>query len=86
MSLVMKAGKVDISGVRVRRFIDAIVEAAIFDAEQGIGEYDPRNSGQQLLTRLNLSTYRSKPRNGDGKYARSLYTAARWLYQTEKDD
>lgn len=67
----------------VERFIKAVVDAAIMDAQHGIAEYDPRNSGKRLIGRLNLSSYRISPRNGDSKYARSLYTAARWLYDTE---
>lgn len=70
---------------RTRSFISAIVEAAIYDVEQGIPEYDKRNSGERLLSRLDLARFRTSPRNGDGKYARSLYTAAHWLYRTERE-
>lgn len=62
-----------------------VVEAAIYDVEQDIPEYDKRNSGERLLSRLDLARFRTNPRNGDAKYARSLYTAAYWLYRTEKD-
>lgn len=69
----------------VKRFIDAIVDAAVFDAEEGVPVYDPRNSGERLIGRLNLPAFRVSPRRGDAKHARSLYTIARWLYDTEKD-
>jgi hypothetical protein len=69
---------------RIKRFITAVVDAAIFDHHAGVAEYDPRNSGERLIGRLDLSAYRRQPRSGDSKYARSLYTVARWLYQTEK--
>lgn len=69
---------------QVRRFISAVVEAAFFDASEGVAEYDPRNSGERLIGRLNLAQHRISPRNGDAKYARSIYTAARWLYKTEE--
>lgn len=72
---------------QVERFIRAVTNAAIEDAMNGVAEYDPRNSGERLIGRLffNLSSYRTTPRNGDPKYARSIYTAARWLYQTETE-
>jgi hypothetical protein len=68
---------------RVEKFIRAITDAAIEDHHNGVAEYDPRNSGERLIGRLNLSAHRISPRNGDAKYARSLYTAVRWLYTTE---
>lgn len=67
----------------VKYFISLITETAIYDFQNGIAERDPRNTGARLLTRLNLTAMRINPRNGDAKYARSIYTAAYWLYQTE---
>lgn len=68
---------------RVEKFVYAIIDAAASDAAEGVAEYSPRSTGDQLLIRLNLKRFRFHPRNGDGKYARSLYTAAYWLYKTE---
>lgn len=82
----MKDGQLQLAPIKVRRFIEAITAAAIDDAANGIAEYDPRNSGERLIGRLNLPIHRTYPRNGDAKYARSIYTAARWLYQTEKNN
>lgn len=67
----------------VEAFVRAVVTAAICDVDAGISEYADRNTGDRLIGRLDLQTHRSFPRNGDGKYARSLYTAAYWLYKTE---
>lgn len=70
----------------IRRFILAIADAAIFDAQQLIPVRNKKNTGEALVRRLNLKQYRSVPRIGDAKYARSLYTAAWWLYETGNED
>lgn len=68
---------------RVEQFILAVFDAAIADANDGVPEYDQHNTRERLPERLNLGRFRQSPRRGDGKYARSIYTAARWLYKTE---
>lgn len=68
----------------IRTFILAVVDAAITDAQEGVNERAPRNTASRLAERLNLDAYRTNPRNGDAKCARSIYTAARWLYDTEQ--
>lgn len=68
----------------VHKFIEAIVNAAVDDEHDGIAEYLPgRNRGKDLMTRLNLASYRVKSRNGDSIEARRIYMAARFLYRTE---
>jgi hypothetical protein len=68
-----------------RNFVLAICDAAITDAQEGIGEYNKRNTGEVLMERLNLRHFRASPRNGDSKYARSIYTAVRFLYETNQE-
>jgi len=68
----------------VRLFIMAVMDAAMFDAKSGVPERHPTNTGAKLIERLNLKRFRIEPRKGDYKYARSVYTAARWLYATEQ--
>ena len=71
----------------VERFIKAVVDAAIFDEQEGVSERNlERNSRKALMKRLNLSQYRIKSRYGDGPSARSVYTAARFLYRTETSE
>jgi hypothetical protein len=69
---------------RVKQFVLAVTDAAITDVQSGIPERHPTNTGDRLVDRLNLRAIRAEPRNGDAKYARSLYTAAYFLYETEK--
>lgn len=69
-----------------RKFMIAILGAAADDDRQGVPDRHKSNTGDRLRTRLNLDHHRSFPRCGDGKYARSIYTAARWLITTERDD
>lgn len=68
----------------IRTFILAVTDAAITDIQEGVSERAPRNTGDALLERLNLRKHRTIPRNADAKYARSIYTAARFLYETEQ--
>lgn len=68
----------------IRQFVLAVVDAAITDIQEGVSERAPRNTGGALLDRLNLRKLRTIPRNADAKYARSIYTAARFLYETEQ--
>lgn len=68
----------------VNKFVRSVVEAACDDARQGAPERATQNTGDILRTRLNLDRFRCNPRTGDGKYARSIYTAARFLYDTER--
>ena len=67
----------------VKRFVDAIVDLAIKDAEAGMAERAPRNSGRMLRTRMNFDRDRVCSRYGDMQQARAIYTAARFLYRTE---
>ena len=67
----------------VRRFILAILAAAVHDHNRNVPMYDNCNEGTALPVRLDLDKFRSEPRVGDKRYARSLYTAARWLLSTE---
>ena len=68
----------------VRMFVLTVIDAAMHDAAKGVPAYAPENRGDLLLKRLKLNRFRSAPRAGDAKYARSIYTAAHWLYETEQ--
>lgn len=65
------------------RIIQAILGAVITDLEVDIPNRHIRNTGSSLETRLNIQ--RAIPRKGDAKYYRSLYTAIRWLAETEHE-
>lgn len=68
----------------VQQFIEALINAAIDDERESIADYAPgRNRGQDLMTRLNLASYRVNSRHGDRFEARRIYNAARFLYRTE---
>jgi hypothetical protein len=68
----------------VRLFVLVVVDAAIHDAREKVPTRAPQNTGSRLLGRLNLHRYRNSPRNGDSSEARRIYTAARFLYDTER--
>lgn len=70
----------------VRMFILNVVDAAVRDAQEKVPTRSPTNTGTALVRRLNLQRYRNRPRNGDGSEARRVYTAARFLYDTELRD
>lgn len=71
----------------VKGFVNAVVDAAICDEQTGVPEYAAkRNRGTDLMRRLNLASYRVKSRMGDETEARRIYTATRFLYQTENTD
>lgn len=69
-----------------RQFIALIVNAAISDANAGMPERDRQNSGAEIVSRLNLPRRRISPRIGDRRFARMVYTAARFVYRTECED
>lgn len=68
---------------KVKQFVLAVADAAIRDAQGKIPARAAINTGRVLPERLGLSRYRAIPRNGDGSEARRIYTAVRFLYQTE---
>lgn len=62
----------------------AILGAARLDVTEDIPKYDARNSGDALLRRLYIQ--RAFPRRGDARELRRLYTAFRFLIETEVDN
>jgi hypothetical protein len=71
---------------RVKDLALAVVDAALNDSDANVPERHPSNTGAALVERLNLRRFRRKPRSGDGSEARRIYTAARFLYNTEPID
>lgn len=60
-----------------------ILLLCVEDIEKGIPERHASNTGETLGKRLGINRYFPNDiRNGDSKYARSLYTAAYWLLTT----
>ena len=70
---------------RVHGFCTLIYKLAVKDAEDDIPERHACNTGSTLLVRMPGNTYRTSPRHGDAKFARSLYTAYRFFLETEED-
>lgn len=70
----------------VRRFVLAVVDAAIEDAKADVPERHETNSRQALVRRLNLGRFRVNPRHGDGAESRRIYIATRFLYRTETSE
>jgi hypothetical protein len=66
---------------RVRKIVQAIVDAAIFDHHEG----REINSQSGAALRLRLNLIRKAPRRGDPSWYRELYHATRFLMKTEDE-